>query len=95
MDLPGEKREKSKDRNKRENEAIAILPCLILPWLFYLIIYLYLIFKGYFPFTVIIKHWLYSLCYTLHPWAYLIANNLYLPFPHPYIALPPLPTGKH
>ena len=29
-------------------------------------------FKGYFPFTVITKYWLYSLCCTIHSWASVI-----------------------
>ena len=47
----------------------------------------YTIFKGYFPFTVITKYWLYSPCCTMHPWAYLTPNSLYLSLP-PHIALP-------
>ena len=45
----------------------------------------YTIFKVYFPFTVIIKYWLYPLCCTIYPWAYLTPNNLYLLLPHSYV----------
>ena len=51
-------------------------------------------FKGYFPFTVITKYWLYSLCCIIHPWAYLTPNSLYLPLPNPHGAPFPLPTGN-
>ena len=54
-------------------------------WLFN---FLYM-FKGYTPFTIIIKYWLYSPCYTTHPWPYLIPDALYLSLPHPYIATSP------
>ena len=49
-------------------------------------------FKGYFPFTVVTKYWPYSLCCTIHPWAYCTPNNLYLPLLHPHLAHPPLVT---
>ena len=42
-----------------------------------------------FSLMVITKHWLYSLCSTIHPWTYLISSGLYLPLPSPYIAFPP------
>ena len=35
------------------------------------------IFKGYFPFTVIIKYWQYSTCCIIHSWDYLTPNSLY------------------
>ena len=40
---------------------------LTFPLLFSLISYFYIISKGYFPFTVITKHWLYFPCCTIHP----------------------------
>ena len=46
----------------------------------------YSIFKGYFPFSVITKYWLYSPCFILHTWASLIPSILCLPLPHPYFA---------
>ena len=48
-------------------------------------------FKGYFPFTVIKKYWLYSPCCIIHPWTYLTPNSLYLPLSHPYTVPPPPP----
>ena len=57
------------------------------------VISLYII-KVYTLVTVITKYWLYSLCCTIHPSAYLTSNNLYLPHSHPHNAPPP-PTGSH
>ena len=52
--------------------------------------------KCYTPFTVITQYWLYSPCSTIYPWAYLAANSLYFPIPHPSIShLLLLPTGHH
>ena len=53
--------------------------------------------KGYTPFIVIIKYWLYSHVTQYPLAAYFIPNGLYLLLPYPYIALPPfpLPTGNH
>ena len=48
-----------------------------------------MILKGYFPFTVIPIHQLYSLCCTIHSWACLISSILYFPLPYPYIVPPP------
>ena len=43
----------------------------------------YIIFKDYFPWTVISKYWLFSPCCTVHPWACLTSNTLQLPLrPH-------------
>ena len=39
----------------------------------------YSILKGYFPFIVIMKYWLYSPWRTVHLWVYLISSSLYLP----------------
>ena len=47
------------------------------PLLSSLISYFYIISKGYFPFTVITKHWLYFPCCTIHPWTYLTPHSLY------------------
>lgn len=47
--------------------------------------YYYYNFKGYFPFTVIIKYWLHSLCCTLHSWAYLISSSLDFSLPTPVL----------
>ena len=47
-------------------------------------------FKGYFPFIVITKHWLYSPCCTIHAWACLTPSSLYVPLSHPCIAPPHL-----
>lgn len=47
--------------------------------------------KGYFPFTVITKYWLYSLCCTVHLWTWLTPNGLHLPLPDPYILSVPEP----
>ena len=44
-------------------------------------IYFYINFKGYIPFTVTTKYWLYPPCCMIHPWAYLAPNSLYLPLP--------------
>ena len=41
--------------------------------------YFYIIFKGCFPWTVIAKYWLLSLCCIIHPWACCISNSLHLP----------------
>ena len=66
------------------------------PWLFVNLIFnFYKILKDYFPFIVITKYWLHSQCCTIHPWACLTPNSLYLPLSHPYIASPSLPTGNH
>ena len=54
----------------------------------------YSIFKGYFPFSVITKYWLYSPCFIPHTWACLIPNTLCLPFPHPYF-VPSFRKGKN
>ena len=55
------------------------------------------ILKGCFPWTVITKYWLYSLCCTIHPWAYLTPNSLYLPLlpPAPLLPPPTPATGNH
>ena len=44
----------------------------------------YAILKNYFPFTVITKCWLYSLCCTVHSWVHLtpFLSYLYYSFPH-------------
>ena len=52
-------------------------------------------FKGYFPFTVITKYWLFSPCCTIHPLAYLTPSSLCLPLPNPWVAPPLIPTGNH
>ena len=52
-------------------------------------------FKGYFPFTVVTKHWLCSLCCTVHPRVDLTASTLCLPLPHPCMASPCSQTGNH
>jgi len=52
-------------------------------------------FKGYFPFIVITRYWLYFLCYAIYPWAYLTSSNLYLPLSHLCFAPPPLNCGNH
>ena len=49
-------RGKIKEGRKESRESVG--------WLYF---YFYIIFKGYFPFTVITKYWLYSVCYTIHP----------------------------
>jgi len=49
-------RGKIKEGRKERRESVG--------WLYF---YLYIIFKGYFPFTVITKYWLYSVYYTIHP----------------------------
>ena len=49
----------------------------------------FIIFKGYFSFTVITKYWPYSPCGTIYRWAYLTPNRLYLSLLYLYIA--PLP----
>ena len=52
-------------------------------------------FIDYTPYKVIIKYWLYSLHYTLHPHNYLIASSLYLLIPFTYFASPaPLLSGN-
>ena len=51
-------RGKIKEGRKERRESVG--------WLYF---YFYIIFKSYFPFTVITKYWLYSVCYTIHPWA--------------------------
>ena len=55
--------------------------------------YFYTILKGYFPFTVITKCWLYSPCCVICPWAYLTPSSLCLPLPQHYI-IPPA-TRNH
>ena len=52
-------------------------------------------FKGYFPFTLVTKYWLCSLCCTIHPRVDLTASSFCLPFPHPYMASPYFQTGNH
>ena len=48
-------------------------------------------FKGYIPFIVTIKCWLYSPCSTVHPWSLfmnVLYNNLYLLIPYCLLPLP-------
>ena len=56
-------------------------------------------FKGYTPFMVIIKYWLYFPSYTVQytTVAYFIPNSFYLLLPYPYVPSPPflLPSGNH
>ena len=61
----------------------------------FLLLIFYTVFKGYIPFTVITKYWLYSPCCTIHPRAYLIPNSLYLPLLHSCVAPPLLLIGNH
>ena len=44
-------------------------------------------FKGYIPFILIIKYWLYSLCYTYIPVAYFIYGSLYTSFINGHFSL--------
>ena len=55
--------------------------CIFLSVCLFYIFYFYTTFKGYFLFTVITKYWLHSPCCTIHLWAYLTSNTLYLPLP--------------
>ena len=54
----------------------------------FILFYFYFLydFKDYFPFTVIKKYLLYSLC-TIHPWAW--HSTVYTSLSYPFIALPP------
>ena len=52
-------------------------------------IWWFLIFKGYIPFEVIRKYFLYFPCSTIHPLTYIKPNGLNLLIPYPYIAPPP------
>ena len=45
-------------------------------------------FKGYTPYIVIIKYWLYSLCCTICPYILFIHNSLYLLIPTYLLSLP-------
>ena len=51
-------------------------------------------FKGFIPFIVFIKYWLYSPCCTLYLLVYFGPNSLYVLVLYPYIAPPPA-TGNH
>ena len=48
----------------------------------------YAILKDYFPFAVLMKCWLYSLCCTVHSWVHLTPINLYLILFCLYYSLP-------
>ena len=82
----------------RASASASVLPMnipLVLTGLKWIVIFtlkhFYIIFIGSFPFTVIAKYWLSSLCCMVRPWAHLIPSSLYLPLPCPYVApTPPL-----
>ena len=60
-------------------------------------IWWFTILKGYTLFIVIIKYWLYSLCYTIYPVAYFVPYSLCLLLLYPFFAprLFSLPRGNH
>ena len=39
--------------------------------------------------------WLYSQCWTTHPWVYLTSNSLQLPLPNSWITFPPTSSENH
>ena len=53
--------------------------------------FFYTILKGYTPFIVITKYWLYSMYCTL-AFNLSYTKSLYVPLPHPYVSSPPLLT---
>ena len=73
---------------------LGFLSCMVQLWVFNIFFLNYSIFKGYFPFAVMTKYWLYSLCCTINrSWAYLIPNSLFLstsPLPAPLHWKPPV-----
>ena len=52
-------------------------------------------FKGYCPFIVITKYWLYPPCCAIHFWVHLIPSSLYLLLLYRCFAPLLLPTGNH
>ena len=55
----------------------------------------YITFKGYSPFTVITKYWLYFLCCTAHLYSLSHTQQFVLPTPPPNAILAPSPGGNH
>ena len=56
-------------------------------------VFLNTVFKGFTPFTVFVKYWVYSPCCTTYHWTYFILSNLCLSLPTPVLC--PCRTGNH